>query len=127
MDHPGSVSAARAALDDYLDALNRRDEAGMNAAFNFPHVRLASGTVTVFEKRGDYRFEGFRARSESDWDHTVWNERDVVHSSPDKIHFAVRFTRCRADGSTIADYRSLWIVTCVDDHWGVQARSSFAA
>jgi hypothetical protein len=35
------------AVDAYMDAFNRRDLAGMNAALHFPHVRIASGSVQV--------------------------------------------------------------------------------
>jgi hypothetical protein len=49
-----------------------------------------------------------------------------VQSGPDKLHFAVRFTRFREDGSPIASYESFYVVTRVAGHWGVQARSSYA-
>ena len=40
------LSEALAVLDAFMAALNRGDEAGINATFHFPHVRLASGKVT---------------------------------------------------------------------------------
>jgi hypothetical protein len=126
-EHPESVTAAMATLDDFMSALNRRDEAGVNKAMNFPHVRLASGRVTTWEKPGDYRFEGFIGRAGEDWAESRWDERNVVHAGPDKVHFAVQFSRWRADGSLMGRYRSIWIVTRADGKWGVQMRSSFAA
>lgn len=50
-----------------------------------------------------------------------------MHAGPDKVHFDVQFTRYRADGTVIGAYKSLWIVTRIEGHWGVQARSSYAA
>ena len=58
-----ALTAAMASLDDYMAALNRGDEAGVNAACNFPHVRLAGGKVVVWPKHGDYKLEDFRARA----------------------------------------------------------------
>ncbi len=52
--------------------------------------------------------------------------RRAVQSCGDKVHFAVQFTRYRADGSVIGHYPSMWIVTLRDGRWGVEARSSFA-
>ena len=121
------VAGALDALDRFMDALNRRDEAGVNEAFNFPHVRIASGRVAIFENRGDYKLEGFMARTDSGWASSVWEEREVIHAGEDKVHFAVRFTRLDRDGRALGSYPSVWIVTRVDGHWGVQARSSFAA
>lgn len=122
-----NTAAAERALDDFMTAFNARDATGVNAAFNFPHVRLASGTVTVFENRGDFGFEAFDARAETQgWHRTDWDYRNVIQAGPDKVHFDVQFTRYRKDGSAIGSYKSLWIVTCIDGHWGVQARSSYA-
>lgn len=121
------TEAAERALDDFMTAFNARDTAGVNEAFNFPHVRLASGTVTVFEKRGDFTFDAFDARAETQgWHHTEWDYRNAIQAGPEKVHFDVQFTRYRADGSAIGSYKSLWIVTKLDGHWGVQARSSYA-
>lgn len=125
---PQDIAAAENALDGFMAALNARDEAGVNGAFNFPHIRFASGTVAVFEKRGDYTLAGFDRRTSADgWHRSAWDYKNVVQAGPDKVHFDVQFTRYRADGGVIGSYKSLWIVTHIDGHWGVQARSSFAA
>lgn len=126
MDQDAAVAAATAVLDAFMDALNRGDEAGVNDAFNFPHVRIASGRVAIFETRGSYGLDTFRARAGDDWHHSAWDERSVIQSGPDKVHFAVVFSRYTADGRRLGRFPSVWIVTCVDGHWGVQARSSFA-
>ena len=118
---------AMAVTDRYFAALNANDAAGVNAAFNFPHVRLASGKVTTFAKRGDFTMDTFRARVDADgWAYSAWDERTVTHASADKVHIAGQFSRFRADGSRIAAFPTIYIVTRIDGHWGIQARSSFA-
>lgn len=124
--HPEAVAAAMATLDRFMAALNARDEAGLNESFNFPHVRIAGGKVRTFEKRGDYPLAYFLDRAGPDWARSAWESREVLQASADKVHLRVAFSRFRADGSRIGTFPSLWIVTCVDGHWGVQARSSFA-
>ena len=122
-----TARAAMAVLDRFMVALNRWDEAALNATLNFPHVRLASGRVTTWEGPGSYRIADFLGRAGDGWHESRWDERTVIHAGPDKVHLAVQFSRWRADGSLLGRYRSLWIVTLVDGKWGVQARSSFAA
>lgn len=123
-----NVAQAMAVLDAFMAALNGRNEAALNDTLNFPHVRIAGGKVAVFERRGDYTFEYFRNRVAADgWAHSAWDERTVIHSGPEKVHLAVVFSRFRADGSRIASFRSIYIVTCQDGHWGIQGRSSYAA
>ncbi len=126
-EHPESTAAALATLDQFMAALNRLDEAGVNDALNFPHVRLASGRVHVWERAGSYRVEDFLARAGEGWHESRWDERTVIHAGPDKVHLAVQFSRWRADGTLIGRFRAIWIVTRVGNHWGVHARSSFAA
>jgi hypothetical protein len=122
-----SLTAALGVLDDFMAALNRGDEAGVNESYNFPHVRLASGTVTVWDEPGDYKLEVFRARAGDGWAESRWDERTAIHAEKDKVHLAVQFSRWRKDGSLIGRYKSIYIVTDQNGHWGVQARSSFAA
>jgi hypothetical protein len=122
-----ALASALGALDDYMAALNRGDEAGVNAACNFPHVRLAGGKVAVWEKRGDYKLADFLARAGDGWARSRWDERTPIHVGEGKVHLKVAFSRFRADGSSIGRFETIYIVTDQDGHWGVQARSSFAA
>lgn len=125
-EHADSIAAALATLDRFMASLNRRDEPGLNDTLNFPHVRLASGRVTTWETPGTYRIADFLGRAGDGWNESRWEERSVIHAGADKVHFAVVFSRWRADGSALGRYRSIYIVTRLGDHWGIQARSSFA-
>lgn len=114
-------------LDDYLAGLNRGDEKAANDACNFPHVRIAGGKVAVWQHHGDYRLEDFRARAGDGWHHSTWDERTPIHVGESKVHLKVKFSRWRRDGSLIGAFETIYIVTRQDGHWGIQARSSFAA
>lgn len=122
-----SIEAAMGVLDRFMSALNTRSSAGVNDAFNFPHVRFHSGKVTTWAERGDFDISTFLGRVENDgWVRSAWDVRDVIHAGDAKVHFDTQFSRWRGDGNRIAVYRSIYIVTLVDGHWGIQARSSFA-
>jgi hypothetical protein len=124
-DHHAAIAAAMACLDDFMAAFNARDLAAWEATFNFPSVRLASNTLTVIEA-GHHRPEMFERGALSDWHHSAWDRRDVIHAGPDKVHVDTRFTRYRADGGVIGGFDSIYVITRENGHWGVKARSSFA-
>ena len=134
IDHSDDVVAAvgpeRDALqvvDAYMDAFNARDLAGTDAALHFPHVRLASGSVRTWEAPGLQPPDFFERFSKATgWAYSRWDYRHAIQSCADKVHFAVQFTRYREDDSVIGHYPSMWVVTCRDGRWGVEARSSFA-
>ncbi len=124
---PEAEASAIAVLDAFMDAFNARDIRAFEAQHHFPHYRIASGTVSVVEKAGTRPdlFERFAAATPG-WDHSAWEKREVIHSGPSKVHIDTRFVRYRADGSVLARFDSLYIVTQEDGRWGVKARSSFA-
>ena len=123
--HAASVAAAQAVLDAFMTAFNGRDIPAMEATFNFPSIRFASNKVTVIQ-RGDMKPDRFTTGALAEWDHSEWARRDVTHAGADKVHIDTRFNRYRKDGSLISGFDSIYIVTCVDGHWGIQGRSSFA-
>ena len=126
-DDRQSVEAAMAVLDRFMAAFNAGDAARIAATFNFPHVRFHSSKVTVFPTAADFNLNIFKSTADAkEWARSEWDERRVIHAGPEKVHFDTQFSRKRADGSVIASYRSIYIVTQVDGRWGIQGRSSFA-
>ena len=123
--HQSSVAAAQKVLDDFMAAFNARDVEAFEATFNFPSVRLASNTLVLIEK-GYHKPEMFDRGALSEWHHSGWDRRAVIHAGPDKVHLDTRFTRYRADGSVIGHFDSIYVVTNENGHWGIKARSSFA-
>jgi hypothetical protein len=113
-------------LDEFMAAFNARDVKAWEATFNYPSVRLASGSVVVIEKEGFHAPDMFDRFLGQGWHHSAWDHRKVINGSEDKVHVDTRFTRYREDGSKIGVYDSIYVVTRQDGHWGVQARSSFA-
>ena len=122
------IAAARAAMDGFMEALNREDaQAIRDRWFHFPHVRFHSGQVTVFETPGAFRSKVLeRSGQASDWARSAWDHVDCVDAGPGKVHFRVQFSRYRADGTPIGSYRSFYIVTLKDGRWAIQGRSSWA-
>jgi hypothetical protein len=124
-EHAQSIAAAMACLDDFMAAFNARDLAAWEKTFNFPSVRLASNRMVIIEP-GYHQPAMFEQGPLSDWDHSAWDRREIIHAGADKVHIDTRFTRYRADGSVIGGFDSIYVVTCEGGHWGIKARSSFA-
>lgn len=121
-------SAARDVMEDFLQAFNDRDEAAWADTLHFPHVRLASGEVVVYQDRASFldAMDLAAFAEQIGWDYSTWDDMQVVQSSPQKVHIAVNFTRFDPQGVSIATYESLYVVEQIEGRWGVRARSSFA-
>ena len=120
-----SIAGAMTVLDDFMTAFNARDIEAWQKTFNFPSVRLASNTMVIIDE--DYhKPEMFGRGALTEWDHSAWERRTVIHAGDDKVHIDTRFSRFRADGSVIGGFDSIYVVTNEGGHWGVKARSSFA-
>jgi 2-hydroxychromene-2-carboxylate isomerase len=125
-DPDGVEAACRATLDRFMAGLNAYDAAAMDAAMHFPHIRIAGGTVKVYEQPGSNPMDLFdKLRREDDWKWSVWNERRIVQRSDTKVHMALTYTRYRSDDSVLGVYESLYVLTLKDGRWGIQSRSSF--
>lgn len=123
-----ALEAARGVMNDFMTAFNARDEAAWAATFNYPHVRFASGAVAISQDANAVteRMDFERFSQMTGWHHSAWDNVEALDAGSKKVHFKVTFSRYREDGSKLATYDSLYVVTLKDGHWGIQARSSFA-
>lgn len=123
-------AGALAVTDAFLATFNAGDAAAHARTLAYPHVRLASGTVLIWESWAEataameLAIPALRART--GWHHSVWDHRRVVQAGPDKVHLDVQFTRFRSDGSVIGVYPAIYVVVAQQGRWLIQARSSFA-
>jgi quercetin dioxygenase-like cupin family protein len=120
------ADAAFAVLDAFMAAFNARDLEAWEATYHFPHFRMADGALTILPAAGERSPALFDALAATGWHHSAWLSREVVQAGPDKVHVAVEFARYRADGSELARYASLYVVTREGGRWGIRGRSSFA-
>ena len=123
-----SGEAGKAVARSYMDAFNRGDISAQADTFNFPHIRLAEGKFVVMETGDDYRKNGARIQAlleEEGWHHTVLESLEVIQEGPDKVHLVIENTRRRTDDTIYNRFKTLWIATLQDGHWGIQFRSSY--
>jgi len=113
-----------AAVDQFINTWNSRDPEQWASSLNYPHVRPSPmGPIQAAPSAEAYAAGvNYERVISSGWDHSEWDYKHVIHVSPDKIHVAGQWTRVNAEGETILTIPVTYIVTCVDDHWGIQAR-----
>ena len=129
---PAEVREAESqALDvmyDFMRTFNGRDVPNFARTLTYPHVRVASGGVTVFPDRQSFidatDLEAFAKRF--NWSHSRWDSISTVQADAEKVHFAVQFTRFNPQGVAYVSFNSLYIVQRTESGWGIRARSSFA-
>ena len=112
-------------VDRYIAAINAGDGAAVQATLNFPHFRIgAKGNVIYYPDDSADHLGNFRNRTSADgWHRSVVDHMQAIFTIPTKAHVAIEFRRLRADGSEIGAYHSLYIITEIDGHWGIQGGS----
>jgi hypothetical protein len=129
-------SKVMAVLDQYLDALNLLDLERHVETYHFPHYRHAGTKITVWKNAREAmpileldkseRRARLRQMLAEDWDRSEWTRREIVQGDANKVHVATTFVRLRKDGSEIASFDSLYVLTFEEGRWAIKGRSSFA-
>lgn len=117
-------AAAIACVEAFTERFNARDCDGMDAVLHFPHIILSAEKLSVWKTPGQLspRFFDDLAAS-TGWARSTYHAKQVVLSSPTKVHLLLEYSRDRADGTIISRHANLWIVTLEDGRWGVKQRS----
>jgi hypothetical protein len=114
-------------IEDYIFAFNNRNPDGMANLFNFPHIRFANDTVSIISK--DEYLENqdkvTKLLKKEKWHHTEIKSIESIQSGPSKSHFMIHFLRFNIEGNVTHDFKTLWILTKIKKHWGIQFRSIF--
>jgi hypothetical protein len=114
------------AVDRFINTWNSRDAEAWAGSLNFPHVRPGpAGQILVAQDAAQY-ISGvdFDRVVKTGWDHSEWDYRQVLHTSADKIHVVGQWSRYTVDHQKMLTNPVVYIVTCVDGHWGIQSRFS---
>ena len=112
------------ALDRFITTFNSRNAEQWSESLSYPHVRPTMVRAPrIFADAGEYAgsFDYNRALKMG-WDHSVWDYKNIIHVSPDKVHASGQYTRYTADGEVIWANEVMYVVTRVRDRWGIQAR-----
>jgi hypothetical protein len=118
-----TIAAAAACLDRFTAAFNARNFDAMDLELHFPHVMLSGAEYLVWECAGRHPANLFSALEGTGWAYTQYETKLPILASPDKVHFAVTYTRRDKSGNVLSEHQNLWIVTRVREKWGIVVRS----
>ena len=112
------------AVDEFIDTWNLRDPERWAGSLNYPHVRPSPfGDIQVSPTRQAYVSRvNYDQVIATGWDHSEWDNRQVLHTSASKIHVAGQWSRYNSSQEVIHTNPVIYIVTRVDGHWGIQSR-----
>ena len=122
-------SAARNVLEKYIEARNNRDVEGLAELHHYPSVVLRNVDLYVFNAPEDYiTYEENTVMPNLDyaeWDHSKLNSVEVIQSDPGMVHLAIKIEDINIVGEMSGGgEEGIWVVTKIDDKWGIQARSN---
>jgi hypothetical protein len=125
-----SIDSAGAleAVDRFFETFNSRDPLLWANSLHYPHIRkpgvgksLRPGEPILSAEDYTSRFD-YSPIIRTGWDHTEVESKSIVHISIDKAHIAALYHRYNKQGDIIRTTRVTYLVTRLDDRWGVQAR-----
>jgi hypothetical protein len=117
------LTQCNACLDTFSTAFNTCNCAGMDACLHFPHILLSGSRLIIWEYPGQLDDNFFEDLKRSGWTYTIQDVRKPLLICPDKVHLLVHYTRRRADNSIITSHENIWILTRVNNKWGIVLRS----
>lgn len=117
------IAGAETCLEGFTACFNARDRAGMDMHLHFPHVMFSGAELLVWERSGQLPGDFFDKLTDTGWAKTIYEEKQPVLVSPDKVHFRVRYTRRALDGSVLTEHENIWFVTRIGGRWGIALRS----
>ena len=111
-------------VDSFINSWNSRDADLWASSLNYPHVRPSPfGDVLIAKDAREYASRvDFEKVLATGWDHSEWDYKRVIHTSPEKIHVAGQWSRYDKNGEIIHTNPVVYIVTLVEGHWGIQSR-----
>lgn len=122
-DEKDVVEEAVKCLDQFTDAFNARDVAGMDAQLGFPHWMLSGADRIEMSGPGQHPPGFFVELIAKGWNSTEYLDRIPLLASATKVHFSVRYARLDANGDVLSIHENLWIVILEKGRWKICLRS----
>ena len=134
---PGVVEEASCCLDQFTEAFNALNLAGMDAQLHFPHVMISGAETLLWDGPNQHPSDFFQRLKSTGWASTRYESKvpvlvsqnkihfsqNKIHFSQNKIHFLVTYTRRSDRDVELSRHANLWIVVKQNDEWGISLRS----
>jgi hypothetical protein len=119
-----NATAAREALDAFIQAWNAHDIEKLAHSVHYPHVRMADRQLEMWNSADEF-IAGTEAGRQRTWYQLRLDQVRPVQVTANGVNLVVRFSRLARDGSVMSNDEGLFLVTLRDGAWRIQARSTF--
>ena len=120
---PPPATSGLSAAENFMTTWNTRDPALWAGSLNFPHTRPSVGSHRIWQTADEYVADvDYAAVIATGWDHTEFEDLQVIHEGESKAHVAGRWGRVDTEGNKIRRNLVSYIATRQDGQWGIQAR-----
>lgn len=123
-EFPTRFESPEAAYRGFFRADNAKNPPGWAACMSYPHVRVsATGSMVRYETPQQYADAAdWTSREATGWVRSEGIEPERIQESDSKVHLAGGWTRFNAQNQPILENRVTYILTRIEDSWGIQAR-----
>jgi hypothetical protein len=122
-DEDKIVKEALQCIETFADSFNREDIVTMDTCLHFPHYILSGNEMICWQKSGHITKKFFEDLKSNGFDRTVIREIEVILVSENKVHLRYCYDRIHTNGSIMSSHDNVWILTKVDNRWGIILRS----
>lgn len=119
-----NAAAARAALDQFVQAWNGHEIEHVARTIHYPHVRIADQQVEMWNTADEF-IAGTEAGRQRTWYQLRIDQVRPVQVTANGVNLVLSFSRLARDGSVMSKDEGLFLVTLRDGAWKIQARSTF--
>lgn len=123
-----AIQEATIAIYKFFEAFNSADN---NALLNYNHVPQAMLNTRFLHATNNETPPvrmNFDAMRESElWSYSILEDLEVVHVMNNKVIFQLEFERFNSSGNKYSRVPAVWVLTKINDKWGVQYRSLMPA
>jgi len=117
-------TAARAALDGFVQAWNSHDVAVLARAVHYPQVRIADRQVEIWDTADEF-IAGTEAGRQRTWYQLRIDQMRAVQTTANGVNLVLSYSRLGRDGRVMSQDEGVFLVTLRDGAWKIQARSTF--
>ena len=113
---------------NFIHAFNTQDHQAIAKTLNYPHIRLAKVEFQTIANQEEFAVLNKQAENRlrnGSWDHTLVESMESIHVGEDMVHLAIKNHRVTKSDDIYDIFETLWIVTLIDQHWGIQFTSSY--
>lgn len=117
------IGQAMICLERFADCFNKEDLNGMDECCHFPHYIISGNEIICWDKPGVLKEDFFSNLKKSGFKRTQVDYIETILVSENKVHMKYGYSRIDMKEDVMSRHHNIWILTSVDNKWGIQVRS----